>query len=247
VVNPDLATRAVVTHGGQQAGTWGGEIARTVMQFKSFPIAMITRHWRRMLEAPMRENGLPPAANRALYGFALMATMTGLGAISTQAKQILQGKDPIDMSKGRFWAKAVAQGGGLSIVGDLFLVDPSSSPTDAASTLAKNLVGPTVGTASDLILKNVAENVWQASQGKDTHWEAELANWAKQQTPGASLWWMRPFIEHGFTNAMNESLSPGYLSRMKQRAQKDYGQRYWWAPGDTLPQRPPDLGAAAPS
>ena len=246
VVNPDLATRAIVTQGGQQAGTWGGEIARSVMQFKSFPIAMITRHWARMLEGTHGADGAPVLANRTAYGFALLTTLTGLGAIATQEKQILQGKDPIDMSKGRFWAKALAQGGGLSIAGDLFLIDPASSSTDAATTAIKNLAGPTIGSAADLVLKNVTENLWQAAEGKDTHWQAELAQWAKAQTPGASLWWLRPLIEHGFTNAMNESLSPGYLARMQRRGQKDFGQRYWWAPRDAVPQRAPDLSAAVP-
>lgn len=247
VLNPDMATRAIVTAGGTQSGTWAGELSRTVMQFKSFPISMITRHWHRMLEGDHgAADGAPVLANRAAYGFALMTTMAGLGALSVQQKQLLAGKDPIDMSKPRFWAKAVAQGGGLSIAGDMFLVDPSSSSTDAATTAIKNLAGPTVGTVTDLALHVISENIWQASEGKDTHWEAELAAWAKAQTPAANLWWIKPFIEHGVTNAMNESLSPGYLSRMQQRSQKDFGQRYWWRPQDAMPARAPDLAAALP-
>lgn len=244
VVNPDLRTRAVTTFGGQQAGTYGGEIARTVMQFKSFPIAMFTRHWSRLLDGDHGSDGAPLLANRALYAFALMASTTALGAVATQAKQVLQGKDPIDMTKGRFWAKALAQGGGFGIAGDLFLIDPAGSATDSATTAIKNLAGPTVGTVTDLVLKNITENIWQAAEGKDTHWEAELLNWSRQQAPGASLWWLKPMIEHGFVNAMNESMSPGYLSRVQQRAQKDWGQKYWWAPRDALPQRAPDLAAA---
>lgn len=246
VVNPDMATRAIVTMGGQQAGTYGGEIARTVMQFKSFPVAMMTRHWARMLEGDHGADGAPLLANRVLYGMALLATATGLGAVATQEKQILAGKDPIDMSKGRFWMKALAQGGGFGIAGDLFLIDPASSGTDSATTAIKNLAGPTVGTATELVLKNVTENVWQAADGKDTHWEAELAGWAKAQTPGANLWWVKPMIDHGFMNAVNENLSPGYLSRVEQRAMKDWGQRYWWKPRDTLPQRAPELEKAIP-
>lgn len=244
VLNPDMATRAVTTLGGTQAGTWSGELARTVMQFKSFPIAMFTRHWSRMLEGTHGTGDAPFLANRVAYGMALMATATGLGAVATQEKQILQGKDPIDMSKGRFWLKALAQGGGLSIAGDLFLVDPANSSTDAATNAIKNLAGPTVGTVTDLLLKNITENVWQAAEGKDTHWEAEMFAWAKAQTPGANLWWLKPLVEHGMTNALNESLSPGYLSRMQQRASKDFGQRYWWRPQDAMPQRAPELEAA---
>lgn len=244
VVNPDLETRARITWGGLQAGTAGGEIARTVNQFKSFPIAMVTRHWGRMLEGDHGADGAPVLANRAAYGFALMATMAGLGALSVQEKQLLGGKDPIDMGSPRFWARAVAQGGGLSIAGDLFLVDPSSSSTDAATTAIKNLAGPTVGTVTDLALKVISENIWQASEGKDSHWPAELMSWAKSQTPAANVWWLKPMVEHGFTNAMNESLSPGYLSRMQQRAQKDFNQRFWWRPQDGMPQRSPEIEKA---
>lgn len=241
VVNPDLKTRAIVTGGGLQAGTYGGEIARTVMQFKSFPIAMMTRHWERMLEGTHDAQGAPMLANRSAYAMALMVTGLGLGAVAVQEKQIIAGKDPIDMKKPRFWAKAIAQGGGFGIAGDLFLIDPSGSATDSATTAIKNLAGPTVGTATDLILKNATENIWQAAEGKDTHWEAELFSWAKAQTPGANLWWMKPMIDHGFANALNENMSPGYLARMQQRAAKDWGQKYWWAPRDKLPQRAPEM------
>lgn len=244
VVNPDLKTRAIITMGGQQAGTWGGEIARTSMQFKSFPIAMMTRHWSRMLEGDHDAQGAPMLANRAAYGFALAATLTGLGAVATQEKQILSGKDPIDMKNPRFWLKAVAQGGALATVGDLFLMDPASSGTDMATNALKSAIGPAAGTATDLLFKNITENIWQEAEGKDSHWQAELFSWAKQQTPGGNLWWMKPMVEHGFTNALQESMSPGYLSRVQQRAQKDFGQQYWWRPQEATPGRAPDLAAA---
>lgn len=242
VVNPDLATRAISTWGGQQAGTWGGELARTVMQFKSFPIAMFTRHWARLIEGDMGAASAPVLANRGAYGFALMATLMGLGAVALQEKQLLQGKDPIDMTKGRFWAKAVAQGGGFGIAGDMLLVDPSSSPGDATANAIKNLAGPTIGSATELLLKDVVENIWQAAEGKDTHWAAELASWARNNAPtGANVWWVRPFVDHGFMNAVNESMSPGYLARMKDRAYKDWGSRYWWAPNEATPSRSPQF------
>jgi hypothetical protein len=184
-------------------------------------------------------------ANRALYSFALMATATGLGALAVQEKELLGGRNPIDMNKPRFWLKALAQGGGLSIAGDLFLVDPANSSTDAATNAIKTLAGPTVGTATDLAFKNISENIWQAAEGKDTHWEAELFAWAKAQTPGGNLWWLKPLVEHGVTNALNESMSPGYLSRVQQRAQKAWGNSWWWKPQEGMPQQAPDLSTAA--
>ncbi len=244
VVNPDLEARARVTWGGLQAGTAGGEIARTTMQFKSFPISMMTRHWGRLLEGTHGADGAPLLANRMAYGIALATTTIGLGAVAVQAKQLLAGKDPIDMEKPRFWLKALAQGGGLSIMGDLFLVDPATSSTDSATTAIKNLAGPTVGAAADLVLKNIGENIWQAAEGKESHWEAELANWAKAQAPGNNLWWLKPLVEHGITNDLNESLSPGYMAKQQQRAQKDFGQKYWWRPNESVPGRAPDMAKA---
>ncbi len=246
VTNPDLAARAVITAGGTQAGTWSGEIARTVTQFKAFPISMFTRHWSRMLDDVQ---GTRTVANRVLYGSALMVTLLGLGALSFQTKQVLQGKDPINMDPTtktglRFWARSLATGGGLGIAGDMILIDPQGSSGDAAATVVKNLAGPAIGSVTELAFKDIIENIWQAAEGKDTHWQAELVQWARSNTPGASLWWVKPFLEHSFLNALNESLSPGYLARIQARAQQDWGQRYWWAPRDETPQRAPDLERA---
>jgi hypothetical protein len=246
VLNPDLATRAITTMGGLQAGTWSGELARIEMQFKSFAVSMFTRHWARMLEGDHGAEGAPLLANRGVYSFALMATLTGMGAVAVQEKQILQGKDPINMGNWKFWAKAVAQGGGLGIMGDLMLVDPSNSPGDSATNAIKNLAGPVVGSVFEVVFKDIVENIWQATEGKDTHWAAELASTARSNIPGNTVWWVKPFIDHGFMNALNEMMSPGYLSRMKQRAYKDWGNHWWWAPQDATPARAPDLGAALP-
>ncbi len=69
-------------------------------------------------------------------------------------------------------------------------------------------------------------------------------NWAKAQTPGGNLWWLKPMVEHGITNDINEIFSPGYLAKQQQKAIKEWGQRFWWAPKDKLPQRAPDMAAA---
>jgi len=247
VVNPDLRTRALTTMGGQQAGTPGGEFARTVTQFKSFPIALISRHWARMLTDSRGLDGAPMLANRAMYGFALMTSLTALGAIVTQTKQTLQGKDPIDMTgdhAGRFWTKAFAQGGGLGIMGDLFLIDPHNGYLDAGTMLVKNMAGPTVGTFAEVVAKDVIENVWQEAAGKDSDAAAEIARTMTGLTPGVGLWWVKPFFEHGVTHAFQENMSPGYLSRMKSRTKRDWGNEYWWRPGEVLPDRAPDIGMA---
>jgi hypothetical protein len=107
------------------------------MQFKSFPIAMITRHWRRMLEGGNGADGAPLLANRFTYGMALMATTVGLGAIATQAKQILAGKDPIDMTDEDTAARIVLvdnRSNDLAAYDDHALLDLLQSLPDLAGT-----------------------------------------------------------------------------------------------------------------
>jgi hypothetical protein len=248
VINPDLATKTMASGGAMQRGTVRGELARSAMQFKSFPIAMISRHWRRMLEAPQVSDGSAPVlANRVAYSGALLLTTTALGAIALQAKQILAGKDPIDATgphAGKFWAKSLAQGGGLSIVGDLLLNDPNDSPGDFAANTAKTIAGPGLGSALDLTLKVGAGNAWKAIDGKPTHTAAEGLSWARSNAPYLNLWYAKAAIDHAGMHALQENLSPGYLGKMKQRAAKDFGQGFWWQPGTGGPDRAPDIGKA---
>lgn len=245
VLNPDLSTKVLQSGGGLQRGTVRGELARSVMQFKSFPVAMISRHWRRMMETPQGLQGAPMLANRLMYGAAMMTSLTMLGAIAYQMKQITSGKDPIDMTNPKFWLRALAQGGGLGIVGDFLLTDPTENPGDSTANAIKNLAGPTAGSAFDLVGKLGVENVYQAAHGKDTHIGAETLRFARGHLPYVNLWYAKAALDHAGLHALQENLSPGYLSKMQQRAQKDWGQDYWWNPGTGLPDRAPDLAAAA--
>ena len=244
VLNPDLATRAIGTGGALQAGTGWGEIARMVMQFKSFPIAMISRHWRRILDAPQGLDGAPALANKGAYTAALLLTTTALGAMAFQSKQLVQGKDPVDMTTPKFWTKAVAQGGGLGFMADLLLGDTTDdrSPLDSMSRL---LLGPTFGSAAD-IYELTKGNVDEALAGKDTHAGAEAARFARSHLPLVNLWYGKAALEHLFLHSLQENLSPGYLDRIQNKARKDWGQQYWWEPGASFDEmRAPDLSAVA--
>jgi hypothetical protein len=252
VMNPDLATKSMANWGGLQRGTVPGEIARSVMQFKSFPIAMISRHWRRMMDIPVTTDGSAPGGlggpqlvNRLAYGGAMMVTTTALGMIAYQAKQVLAGKDPAPMvgkHAGKTWIHAVTQGGGLSIAGDMLLNDSNDNFGDWAGATAKTALGPTAGTAFDA-LKIPKTNIDNKLDGKPTHTAAQTLQFARSNAPFLGLWYAKAAVDHAGMQALQENLSPGYLGRMRQRAMQD-GQRYWWSPGSGGPQRAPDLGKA---
>ncbi len=244
VVNPDLAARGIVTGGGMRAGTISGEAVRSVAQFKSFPISMVTRHWRRILDTPQGIDGAPlgfagQSGAQELAGkigalAALMVTATLLGAIQTQGRHVMVGKDPVDMTgehAAKFWAKAFAAGGGSGFFGDVLLApldDPSMSFEGKFG-----LLGPVAGAAAGLI--DIA---------KSNEPDARAVKWVNDQLPGVDIWYLRGLWEHAVLHNAQEMTNPGYLARMQRRAQKDWGQDFWWAPGELTPDRAPDFGAA---
>jgi hypothetical protein len=242
VVNPDLAARTAGNLGGTQAGTIRGEAARAVMQFKSFPLAMMSRHWRRMLETPQGMQGAPMMANRLAYGGAMLLSLTALGAIAFQTKQIVSGKDPVDMTSGKFWLRAAAQGGALGFYGDLLLGDTTDDRTPQNSLF--RLLGPTADSGAQLweLTKGNADE-WIA--GKDAHAGAEALRFARGHLPLVNLWYGKAAIDHMGLHAIQENLSPGYLARMRGKAKKDWGQDFFWRPGDGLPDRAPSFSELA--
>jgi hypothetical protein len=86
VISPGARERAM-TGGHLQRGTWKGELTRSFFLFKSFPMAMVMRHW-------MRGNGMETAGGKAAYIASLVVATTALGALSLEVDQMLQGKDP---------------------------------------------------------------------------------------------------------------------------------------------------------
>ena len=246
VIKPDLMTRTVQTWNGTQAGTGLGEFARATMLFKSFPIAMITRHWRRMMDMPTVTDGSAPwLANRGVYMGALMVSTTALGAISLQASNIVKGRDPINMfgEHGfKFWLQAFAIGGGGGFYSDLLTRD-SSQDRSAMDAIGKGVGGPVLGDLSSLY-QLTKGSLDDKLAGKKTHAAAEGLQMARSKVPYLDLWYAKAALDHAGMHALQENLSPGYLGKMQAKAQKDWGTASWWRPGTGLPQRAPDLGKA---
>lgn len=255
IINPDMATRAIVTGGGQPAGTIRGEAARTFMQFKSFPLAMMTRHWGRIFDTPQGLQGAPSgfgaktAKGARVNQIAVMAglnvSLMMLGAVVLQTKAIVQGKDPYDMTDEKFWPRALSQGGGMGYVGDFIFKDPTEQRGSNAEQTYGSVLGPTAGAAAGLAGDLVLTNAWEAAKGKDTHAGAEALRWTTSQLPYVGMWQTRAVFQREFLDHAQEAVNPGYLGRVKARAKKDWNQDYWWAPGERIPDRAPDISKAA--
>ncbi len=223
---------------GTQRGTWGGELLRHFMLFKSFSFGMMSRHLRRISEI---ESG----TGKLAYSASLLVGTTLFGALSIHLRDILDGKDPRDMFTAKFGAAAFLQGGGMGIVGDMFYTGMGGDSRGGQPNWM-NLLGPVFGTGADAVNVTLG-NATKAALGKDTHAVADLLRFIRQNAPGVNfmnLWYTKAAADHAFYNQMMEEASPGYLRRMKDRARKDWNQRFWWEPGDTTPNRAPDLGRA---
>lgn len=226
IIEPGARERAM-TSGRLQSGTVLGELGRSVLQFKSFPITMMTRHWRRMLNDPGK-------ISKAEYTAAMILGTTLMGAVGVQLNELLNGRDPLDMTQPSFWGRAALKGGSLGFYGDFLQSQSSQHGTSAFA----GMLGPSLGLAEELL--NLSQgNLIQALQGEDTHAGAEALRTLKGLTPGSSLWYAKGALDHLIFQQAQEMVSPDYLRRMEQRAQREFKQRYWWKPGTVEPQRAP--------
>lgn len=237
IITPGAKERAMMG-AGLQRGTWKGELTRSFFLFKSFPIAMITRHW-------MRGMGMQSAGGKAAYIASLMAGTTVLGMASMQVNELLSGRDPKNMnplegkSGGKNWIAAMLKGGSLGIYGDFLF---SESTQGSRGPLASAL-GPVAGLAEEAI--NLSQgNLVQMAMGEDPRFGAEAIKFIKGNTPGANLWYAKAALDRMVFHQLQEYFSPGYLVNMRSRARREFGQEWWWEPGQIEPSRAPDFERA---
>lgn len=235
IIEPGAREKSFM-HGGVQRGTWGGELQRSFWQFKSFSIAMMMRHFNR---AMAQETGW----GKAGYMTALIASTTVLGGMAIQLNEIASGRDPKNMLDDgalgvpglRFGAAAFLKGGSLGLYGDFLFSDQTQGGQSALAALG----GPIAGDIESIFkLKGTAADGNVDSTG------GNLVRLLKSHTPAANLWYTKAATDHMIFHQMQEYFSPGYMRRMRQRARKDFGQEFWWNPGEMTPGRAPNLGAA---
>jgi len=235
IIEPGAREKSFM-QGGLQRGTVKGELARSFWQFKSFSIAMMMRHFRR---AMAQESGW----GKAGYMAALMASTTVLGGMAIQLGELVMGRDPKNMLDDgalgvpglRFGAAAFLKGGSLGLYGDFLFSDQTQGGQSALAALG----GPIAGDIESIFkLKGTAADGNVDSTG------GNLVRLLKSHTPAANLWYTKAATDHMIFHQLQEYFSPGYMRRMRQRARKEFGQEFWWEPGEMTPDRGPSLGAA---
>lgn len=218
-----------------RAGSLPGEIIRSGLMYKNFGLTMMHLHLRRLAE----QQG---AFNRAAYGARLVIGATLMGALAVQLKDIAKGRDPRRMDNAAFWGAAMLQGGGLGIFGDFL----TSAESRVGGGLAATIAGPVAGLATDVTNLTVG-NLMDAAAGRDPHIGRDVVKFAQRYTPGSSLWYARLSAERLIFDQLRLLLDPDARVQMRaqqRRARREYGQEFFWQPGDALPDRAPDLSNA---
>lgn len=212
---------------GLQRGTWKGELTRSVFLFKSFPISVVMRHWSRAM-------GMPSAGGRAAYIATFLASTTMLGALSMQITDLINGRNPKEMTGDhmvKFWINAFLKGGGAGLYGDFLFSDHTRYGSGALASM----LGPVAGLVDDVV--KIAQGIpLNAVEGKNEQTGGDLVKFGKGLMPGANLWYLKAALDHMIFNQMQEYFSPGYLRKMEQRSKKEFNQTYWWRPQDVTPQ-----------
>ncbi|HNC91586.1 MAG TPA: hypothetical protein PL000_21860 [Anaerolineales bacterium] len=226
IPHPDARVQSLLNL-GTQAGTPLGEAVRFIMQFKSFPIAVLRRG-----VAPFVYGNGAESFSEALFkgkadyaGLAhIMVASTVFGYLAMVAKDTVRGRTPKDPTDPKTIIAAMTQGGGLGIYGDFVFGEFNKYGHSAIATLS----GPTVGQFEDL-----ARLYSRAKEGDSV--AGQSLRVMMNNTPFANLFYTRAALDYLFLHNLQETVNPGYLSRMEQRIQRESGQHYYLPPTQVIP------------
>lgn len=238
IIVPDLRTRTLVS-GKFKKGDMLGEILRTPLLFKSFPIAIYNLHGRRMLEQQTLQGKLG-------YGVSLLLTMSAFGALSVQLKMIAAGKDPQPMDTQDFAVKAAFQSGGLGLFGDLMY----NSENSFGGGVGKTLLGPFLGQTIPNVADATFGNAGRALDGDDStqqEFVKDISKTLEAEIPGRNLWYTRRAYDVLIADSIRRLTDPDFdkwVQRQEKRAAEE-GTQYFAPPGalyrDDAQLRAPDL------
>lgn len=238
VIEPGARERAATTFGTRR-GTPLGELARSVLLFKSFPWAYMTRFWERSARMSHSNFG-----RLAVMG-ALSLTGMLFGVVANWMNDLARFQNPRNMNpfgsdekanaQARAnWISAWLKGGGFGVFSDFLFNEINPSMGQSAGAYAAGPLGGDIDLAGRL-----GSNLVQAANGNEPDNEGvtplqkagvRVVQGVKGVTPGASLPYVRGLLDRYVFNALLELIEPGYLDAVKERQQSQQGTTYFVDP-----------------
>ncbi|EHU1763530.1 hypothetical protein AYA84_RS19915 [Acinetobacter baumannii] len=233
VIEAGLRERTWMTVGAK--GTITGEVFKGLMQFKSFSASFLMRQGSRA----MAQEGLK---GKAAYAIPLMVSMTLLGGLVVQLRELLNGNDPQtiydsnDPKKATsFFMRSLVAGGGLPVLGDILVAGADTSGRDANSFVS----GP-LGSDFTALLGLTVGNLTQYNEGKDTNFGNEAFKFVKGKIPAQNLWYTKAAINRMFFDEIQDTIAPGYREKALRKAERQQDRERYWG-DDVTDIRAPDF------
>ena len=231
IPEPSVAERSLVLQ-QLRPGTFVGELWRSALQFKSFPITILLMHGGRgMAQAGIKGK----AAYLASFGI----TATLMGALQMQLKEIAAGRDPRRMDDHRFWGAAFAQGGGAGVLGDFLYSAVARTDQD----FWMQATGGPFGSLVSDVMKIAGLNIQALDdERRERAIGADIVRFVRNNTPGSTLWYSRLAMDRLLWDELQWYADPNAARQFRQlerRRLREYEQEFWWAPGDAAPRRAP--------
>lgn len=234
VPSGDPRIKSVLT-GGTARGTILGEIGEFGSQFLSFGMSFTARQLEAIYLYSMLGRSKGGKVARGAWYFAAMAIPLTIGAgMYTQVLNVLNGKDPEDMTTPAFWGKAFVKGGG----GGLFADFVNRAENQFGQSFAETLPGPGaafIGDSLDVTLRTIRAIV---PGGEDQKLGRNVSKYVGRYTPILSshpatrMWYRRAFVDQ-----LQWLTDPD--ADKSFRAQKGKSSM-WWEPGELQFRRLPD-------
>lgn len=216
-------------------GTITGEVVKGLMQFKSFSASFLMRQGSRTIA----QEGLK---GKAAYAIPLVVSMTLLGGLVVQLREILNGNDPQTIydsndpkKASSFFLRSVVAGGGLPVLGDILVAGADTSGRDANSFVS----GP-LGSDFTSLLGLTVGNLTQYNEGKDTNFGNEAFKFVKGKIPAQNLWYTKAAINRMFFDEIQDTIAPGYREKALRKAERQQDRERFWG-DDVTDIRAPDF------
>ncbi|MVA23222.1 hypothetical protein V6582_17990 [Agrobacterium vitis] len=247
----DPRVKSVLT-GKVERGTVLGEIAEFGSQFMSFGMSFTARQLEAIYVYSMLGNSRAGKIARGGRYFAAMAIPLTMGAAAyTQILNVLNGKDPEDMSSPAFWGKAFVKGGGGGLFADFVDKAENRFGQNFAQTLG-GIGGAFIGDTLDLTLRGIQDVVGAGADLARGELPEELDRSKAGRAAVKYVGRYTPLLSsHPFTRAAYKRMFVDQLQwLLDPEAEKSFKMQKrkasaWWEPGTLTPQRLPDLGTVA--
>ena len=162
----------------------------------------------------------------------LIAQTTILGYVAMTAKDLLNGRTRrklVTEEGGLNWEvfmASAARGGGLGIYGDFLFAEYDRRYKSFLGAVA----GPALGQLDPFaaLLSKARRKTLDPDSGESLGFD--LLRFAQDNTPMASLFYVRPILEHFIMWHLREGLSPGILRRTQQQIGRNHDQEFWIDP-----------------